>query len=227
MKIVRTAVSATALLAVGLIGGTRLHDVGFGNKVAFAQTATPPAAPKFGFIRGQDILGQTPGRAELEAQFNKEVDSARAQEKAWGDSINALLGDYARAEPTLTADQKTARQAAIREKQAEFQQKQQQLEQKVQADNQRLVAPILQRVNGIIDNLRQEGNYTMIFDVQAQGGAIVAADKNLDLTDQVVARLKAMGPVSAAPAGAAPATTPAKAGPTSTPSGLGRPKSSP
>jgi outer membrane protein len=150
-----------------------------------------------------------------------EVDSARAQEKVWGDSINALLGDYANKEATLTADARTARQAQIREKQAQFQQKQQQLEQQVQQDNQRMVAPILQRVNGILDQIRNESGYTFIFDVQAQGGAIVAADKNLDITDQVVARLRSQGPVTA-PTGAT--ATPAPKGPTSTPSGLGRPK---
>jgi outer membrane protein len=222
MPIVRL-MTASAILAAGVIAGATLHEAGFGSRTALAQGAatTQATTPKFAFVRGQDILAQTPGRQELEQKFQKEVDSARAQEKVWGDSINALLGDYANREATLSADARTTRQAAIRQKQAEFQQKQQQLEQQVQQDNQRLVAPILQRVNGILDQIRNENNYTFIFDVQAQGGSIVAADKNLDITDQVVARLRAMGPVTESSGGAA---TPAQKGPTSTPSGLGRPR---
>jgi outer membrane protein len=222
MPIVRL-MTASAVLAVGLIAGATLHEVGLGTRTALAQgtPAQAPAAPKFAYVRGQDILAQTPGRQELEQQFQKEVDSARAQEKVWGDSINALLGDYASKEATLSADARTARQAQIREKQAQFQQRQQQLEQQVQQDNQRLVAPILQRVNNILDQIRNENSYTFIFDVQAQGGAIVAADKNLDITDQVVARLRAMGPVTPS---TGTATTPPPKGPTSTPSGLGRPR---
>lgn len=221
MPIVRL-VTASAVLAVGLIAGATLREAGLGSRTALAQgAAVQSAVPKFAFVRGQDILAQTPGRDELEKKFQVEVDSARAQEKVWGDSINALLGDYANREATLNANARTARQAQIREKQAQFQQKQQQLEQQVQQDNQRMVAPILQRVNGILDQIRNESGYAFIFDVQAQGGAIVAADKNLDITDQVVARLKSQGPVTA-PTGAT--ASPPPKGPTSTPSGLGRPR---
>ena len=226
MTIARS-LSGSALIAVALIAGAPLHDIGFGSQIASAQTATPPAGTKFAYVRGQDILAQTPGRPELEAQFNKEVDSAKALEKVWGDSMNTMVSDYAKKEPTMTADQKTAQQAALREKQASYQQRTQQLEQKVQADNQRLVSPVLQRVNQIIDQMRTEGGYTMIFDVQNQGSGIVSADKNLDITDQVITRLKAMGPVPIPAAGTATSATPGvtpRTGPTSTPSGLGRPK---
>jgi len=197
---------------------------GLGAQVAAAQVAAAPAPTKFAFIRGQDILAQTPGRAEIEAQFNKEVDSARAIEKVWGDSMNALVGDYAKTEASLTQDQRTARQAALRQQQASFQTRQQQREQQVQADNQRLVAQILQRVNSVIDQVRADGHYAMVFDVQANGGGVVAADKTLDVTDQVIARLKAAGPVAAGSAPTAGVTRPTT-GPTSTPSGVTRPKS--
>jgi outer membrane protein len=207
-------VAWSAGLAVGLVA------LDAGAAAAQGGGGTPL---KIAFIRGQDILAQTPGRAELEAQFNKEVDSARAQEKLWGDSINAMLGDYGRNEATMSADAKTARQAAIRERQAQFQQRQQQLEQQVQQDNQRLVAPVLSRVNAIIDQVRQQGGYAMIFDVQANGGGVVAADKNLDVTDQVIGALKAAGPITATAPSLAP-TRPAN-GPTTTPSGVSRPKS--
>lgn len=223
MTMLRTFTTAAAL-AGGLLAAGVVHDGKLGPQTAAAQGAAAPAGPKLGYIRGQDILAQTPGAAELQQRFQKEVDSARAQEKVWGDSMNALVGDYAKQEAGLSADAKTARQAQLREKQASFQQRGQQLEQQVQQDNQRLIAPILQRVNGVLEQMRNEGNYAFIFDIQGQGGTIVAADKNLDLTDQVIARLRAMGPVSSSPLGPT-ATTPSRTGPTATPSGLGRPRS--
>src|SRR6185437_197459 len=154
-------ISRTAVVCAGLMGMGAL---------AATASAQGGGAAKLAFIRSQDIFAQTPGRAEAEAQFNKELDSARAQEKVWGDSVNTLLGDYAKAEGTLSADAKTARQAAIREKQAQFQQRQQQLEQQVQKDNQRLVQPILQRINSIIEGIRAEQGYAFVFDAQANGG---------------------------------------------------------
>ena len=54
--------------------------------------------------------------------------------------------------------------------------------------------PILQRINKIINDLRAENGYAMVFDAQANGGSVVAADKNLDITDQVIARLQDDGP---------------------------------
>jgi hypothetical protein len=43
----------------------------------------------------------------------------------------------------------------------------------------------------------------MILDVGAQASVVVAADKNLDLTERVLARLKSQGP-AARPVGAIP-----------------------
>jgi outer membrane protein len=44
-------------------------------------------------------------------------------------------------------------------------------------------------VRAAIEEIRTEGGYAMIFSGD-QNSPIVAADKNLDLTDRVVARLK-------------------------------------
>jgi len=223
MRSIRSlALSVVLAAGVVVLVPMALHWAGPGVRLANAQAPAASAAlPRLAYIRSQDVLAQTPGRAELEQKFNKEVDSARAVEKVWGDSINTMLGDLARNDATMSADAKTARQAQIREKQAQFQQRAQALEKQVQDDNQRLVAPIYARVNSILEEMRNEGNYAFIFDAQAQGGSVLAADKNLDLTDQVVSRLRAAGPLGA-PSATAPTKPPT--GPTSAPSGVTRPK---
>jgi Skp family chaperone for outer membrane proteins len=40
----------------------------------------------------------------------------------------------------------------------------------------------------VIEDVRREGNYALIFDTAA--GAIITADPGLDLTDQVLERLR-------------------------------------
>ena len=220
IRSVRTAV-AWAVLACGV------SAVGAAQATGGA-SGSPPGI-KIAFIRSQDIFAQAPGRSDAEAQFNKEVEGVRAQEKAMGDSINAMFTDYAKSEATLSADVKQTRQQAIRDRQAAFQQKQQQLEQQMQQRQSELVQPILERINKIINDLRAENNFAMVFDAQANGGGVVAADKNLDITDQVITRLRASPPP--APVASAPSTTtPSKStkpasGPTAGPSGVGRPKS--
>ena len=214
----RTMRVGLAIASLG-IGGA---SVGAAQAGAQATTAAP--AVKLAYIRSQDIFAQAPGRVDAESQFNGFVQTARAEEKTMGDSINAMLGDYAKSEGTLAPDVKTTRQQAIRDKQAQFQQRQQQLEQQVQQKQTELVQPILERINKIINDLRAENGYAMVFDAQANGGSVVAADKNLDITDQVIARLRTMAP-GAPVASTKPAATKPATGPTAGPSGVGRPKS--
>ena len=92
---------------------------------------------------------------------------------------------------------------------------------------QTAASPIMEQINKIIDELRAEEGYSMIFDAENQAGVLVAADKNLDLTDKVLARLRAAGPPTAAaarPTGATGTTQRPPAPAAQQPSGVQRPK---
>jgi Skp family chaperone for outer membrane proteins len=54
-----------------------------------------------------------------------------------------------------------------------------------------LLNPITQRIQTVIDGIRAEGNYAMIFDIATLGSGIISADRSLDLTQTVIQRLKA------------------------------------
>lgn len=195
---------------------------------ALAQTATTPAlpapaaspsVPKFAYVNSQTILAQSPGRAEAEAQFQKEMGTYRQQVQRMGDSLNAMMAAYDKAEITLSPPAKEARQKAIRTKEAEYQQRAQQMEQQMQQRQFELMQPIMAQVQKILTDIRAEDNYTFILDVGSTSGVVVAADKNLDITDRVLARLKALPPTARAGEPAKPA-----AGATPAPAGVTRPK---
>jgi outer membrane protein len=173
---------------------------------------------KIAFIRSQEVLASAPGRAAADSAFNREVAAFNAAEKNWNDSIATILADYAKAESTMTAPARDARQKTIREKQADFQKRDQEMRAHVQQRQTELIQPIMDQVNKIINDIRAEDNYSMIFDAQAQGGGIVAADRNLDITEQVIARLRTAPPVAAAKSGATPAKP--ATGPVQAPSGI-------
>ena len=78
--------------------------------------------------------------------------------------------------------------------------------------------PILDRVKQAIEDLRIEGGYSFVLNVD-QGSSIVAMDKNLDITDRVLAKLR--GSTQAA------APRPATGAPAATPSGVTRPQTPP
>jgi hypothetical protein len=72
-------------------------------------------------------------------------------------------------------------------------------------------------VNAVIEGVRAEFNYAMVFDVSAQGNPIVTADRSLDISTLVMQRLQAAGPGTPPPlppdSGAAPAAAPVRPAP--------------
>jgi outer membrane protein len=192
----------------------------FGAAAAAAQTPV-----KIGYIKSQTILANAPGRAAAETQFEKEMTTYRAQVQRMGDSLNTLIADYNKQEVSLSPQAKETRQKDIRAKEEEYQRRTQELQQQVRAREAELVRPIMEQINKVIDELRAEEGYSMIFDAENQAGVVVAADKNLDLTEKVLARLRAAGPPPTAsrPAGAGATQRPA-APAAQQPSGVQRPK---
>lgn len=182
--------------------------------------AAAQGVPKIAYIRSDKIIAQAPGRAEAEQQIQKEMDAYRGEVQKMGDSLNTLVAAYNKAEPTLSPAAKAGKQKEIQTKEAEYQQRVQQLEQKAQQRQAELVGPVMQQINKVIEQIRAEDGYAMVFDAGNQAGVVVAADSSLDITDKVIARLKTAAPqTSAAPA--------KPAGPTARPTGAIRPKNPP
>ena len=181
-----------------------------------AQSAT--AGLKVGYINSAQILQSAPGRAEVDAQIEKELNGFRAQVKRMGDSLNAMVADFRKAEATLSPAAKETRMRAIQQKEEEYEGRTQQLQQQAQQKQMELIRPITEQVQKVIADLRTEENYALIFDVGNGAGVVVAADTTLDLTPKVLARLQSV-------AKATPASTrPAAAGPTTQPAGVQRPR---
>ena len=176
--------------------------------------AAPTAGAKIAYINSRTVLEQAPAAAAAQAQLQREMQPYEQQVKRMSDSLNTMLGDYQKAQATLTAAQRETRERSIREKQAEYAQRTQKLQEDAQRREAAVVQPIMDQIRTVIEDVRQRGGYAMIFDVASSNGFVVAADKSLDLTPQVVERVKALKPAAAAPA----------RGATAAPAGVTRPK---
>jgi outer membrane protein len=186
--------------------------------VILAAAGASAQGQKFAYIRSSVLLEQAPGRAEAEAQFDKETGAYGDQIKRMSDSLNAMVAEFEKAQASLSATVRDTRGKAIQAKQAEYERRTRDLQQKAQARQTELVQPILDRVKGAIEELRVEGGYSFVFNAD-QGSSIVAMDKNLDITDRVLAKLRS-STASAAP-------KPAAGAPTAAPSGVTRPQTPP
>ena len=188
---------------------------------ALALAAVPTAAiaqqsPKFAYINSQTVLSEAPGRAEAQAQIEKELSTYRLQVQRMGDSLNALIADYRKQEAVLSPTARETRQKSIEQREQEYQQRAQQMQAQAQERQEQLMQPIFDRIQRVLEQIRAEEGYTMIFDVAASNGLVVAADKNLDITDKVVARMK----TQAATTGRARTDTTRPRGATSQPAGV-------
>jgi outer membrane protein len=171
---------------------------------ASASAQTAAATPtKIGYINSAMLLQQAPGRAEAEAQFDREVVVYRQQLQRMNDSLTTMMASFDRDAAKLDTTTRNTRAQAIRTREAEYQTRARGLDSTMQARQAQLVKPIMERVQGVIEAIRTEDGYAMILDVGAQASVVVAADKSLDLTERVLARLKS-GPAPAAPVGAVP-----------------------
>ena len=169
------------------------------------------AQQKFGYINSQTLLQQAPGRAEAEAQFQRELQAYQTEVKRMGDSLKAMVDSYEKDQLVMSPAAKEAKQKEIAAKEQEYQKRTADLERKAAAREDELTRPILEKIRQAIETVRAEQGYSFIFDVAANG-TVVAADKNLEVTDQVLAKLRST-------ASAAPAQSP-PSGPVARPAGV-------
>lgn len=159
---------------------------------ALALGTTPLAAqnaPKWGYINSQRILAEAPGTREAQQSLERDMQRYRSELERLEAEIEKMIGEYEQQQSMLAADARRQREEAIRQKQRDYQQRAAELEQEAIRRQQELVEPVMQQIQGVISQIREEGNYAFIFDVAS--GAVISADPTLDLTDEVLARLKA------------------------------------
>ena len=188
-----------------------------------AASRAQTAGVKVGFIRSQAVVDQAPGRGDAEAAFRAYIESVRDQLGKMRDTVEKLVAEYQKAEAALTVADKAKRQQAIRTKQEAAQAKQTAFEEAARQKQVELMQPITDLVKKAIDDVRSEEGYTVIFDVETQANPIVSIDKNLDVTDRVVAKLRLM-PKPVAGAAKPKEAEKAPVGPVAAPAGISRPK---
>ncbi|MFZ5623863.1 MAG: OmpH family outer membrane protein [Gemmatimonadota bacterium] len=177
------AVCRTAMVGMCLVAGTA--------SLGAAQGAQATQPTRIAYVNTRQILAAAPGYAQAESTFTKEVEAFRAEVSRLQATMDSLVADFEQSSVMLSPTQRQAKQKDLQAKQEQFAQRTQELQQKAGQRERELLAPIQERVTAVIEGIRAEGNYAMIFDVNNPNTGIIAADKSLDLTQRVVQRLQA------------------------------------
>lgn len=175
------------LVALGLGAGSLSAQEA--EPEAEARPATPPpAGTQMVFVNTQAILPQVPGAREAQEQWQQELQGYNAEVQRLRTEVDSLLAAYRQQEAMLSAEAREERQQEIIDRQQQLQQRAAELEQRAGQRQQELLAPILDRVGEVIEEVRQERNYTIVFDIAGSG--VVAADPSLDITALVLERIQ-------------------------------------
>ena len=152
---------------------------------------------KIGYINSQEILDKFPPAKEAQTAFETEMQGFTAEAQQLQDELTRMQQQLSQQELTLSPEAKRNRQTQIQQKATEAQARMAEMDQIAARRRAELVQPVMDKITATIEQLREEGSYSLILDVAA--GSIIAADPVLDLTAEVIRRLQAAVP---APGGA-------------------------
>lgn len=196
--------------------------------------ASPLAAQRIGYVDSRKILQEMPGRTAVENRIRTGLEALQGRQKVMVDSLNAMMAAFERDSAALPQADKVTRFTAMQQFDARYRDTLEALEAEAQAAQQEAMQPLFDQIRIALEEVRAAEGYSMIFDVGNQANAIVAMDRNLELSDKVLARIRATAGTNRptpAPAATRPPTTPPAsqpaptrpAGPVSQPAGARRP----
>lgn len=150
-------------------------------------------AQKIGYINMQAVLRQTPGYAAAESLYTREAEGYRQEVQRLQSQLDSSASQFERDAVLLSPTARETRRKALQAQQDSLEQRFNAIRERAAARERELLDPIQQRVNTVVDGIRAEGNYALIFDVSSAYSNIVSADRSLDLTQRVIDRLKSAG----------------------------------
>lgn len=148
------------------------------------------ASCKVAYVNGRIVLQSTPGYAQADSIFSREVQVYSTEVTQLQAALQAAAAKFEETSVMLSATNRAAERKKLEDQQAALDKRREDLSQKAAERRQELVSPIEQRITAVIEGIRAENNCAMIFDVAVDGNAILAADKALDLTAKVIERLR-------------------------------------
>lgn len=176
-----------------MVRGTFARALGLALVVLGAPVAltAQQGGQKIGYINARAVLLATPGYPQADSTYNRELAGFREEMDRMQASLDSAATDFEQKSVMLSATAKTAKRRELEQQRDRLEARANELREKAAQREQELLAPIHSKVNEAIENVRAEGNFAIIFDVSANDGLIVAADKSLELTQKVIDKVKA------------------------------------
>ena len=148
-------------------------------------------AQKLAFVNTQLILKEAPGFVQAESTFTREVEGYRSEAARLQATLDSAAAAFNRDAVLLSPSAREAKRKELETQQTQLEARMTELRDRANQRQEELLNPITARIQTVIDGIRAEGNYSMIFDIATLGSGIISADRSLDLTQTVIQRLQA------------------------------------
>jgi outer membrane protein len=171
----------------------RLGTAAVTATVLLAGAAVPARAElRFGYIDSGRIFTEYKAAQEAQARFDRQVQGWRDEAAERERQVNQLRAEVRDQSPILSSLKRQEKEEALQKAIAEYEKFIQDIwgpQGRAAAENERATADVVQQIRTAVEKIAADRNLNLVLD--AAGGAIIYADKTLDLTPDVLAELNA------------------------------------
>ena len=155
--------------------------------------ASPALAQKTGYVDSKKIFENYKGAGDIKQQVNRALDAWNKEIETKRAEIDSLQRDLEAQNLVISSERRRLKQDEIKAKSKEVETLIHQVYDpagKLDARNKELSKPMVEKIGGIIKKVALDNNILLVLD--SSSGMVVYADKDLDLTDQVLEELARM-----------------------------------
>ena len=169
---------------------TKLTVIVLALCMLMAAAVPAKAEIKIGYIDTVKIFANFKETIEAEEVYKKEVEVWKKQAEEMEAELARLREEIQSQSLMLSAEKLEEKKLVFDQKMTDYQKYMQDIfgeTGEAARRNKELTEPIVEKINGIIDIVAQEEGFTLVLD--SSQGVIVYADKEIDITDMIIARL--------------------------------------
>jgi outer membrane protein len=156
----------------------------------FALAASFCPAQKTGYVDSKKIFESYKGAGDIKLQVNRALDAWNREIETKRSEIDSLEKDLEAQNLVISSERRKLKQDEIKAKRKEVETLIHQVYDssgKLDAKNKELSKPMVEKIGAIIKKVALDNNILLVLD--SSSGTVVYADKDLDLTDQVLEEL--------------------------------------
>ncbi|MBP8849347.1 MAG: OmpH family outer membrane protein [Breznakibacter sp.] len=180
---------------------TKLFYIPLLVTLLFASSATlcAQSSLKFGHIISQKVILEMPEYAANEKAIKDETTKLEKQLTDMREAFQTLVGEYQQVAQTLSAEERSAREANLGERSKKIQDFYQTAQQSLEAKAKALQEPLMAKLQKAISAVGEEKGLLYIFEVEP-GLPVYFSTKSVDVTELVKAKLAPSTPAAVSPA---------------------------